>query len=359
MSMVCSKLTPQTTTAKIVLPVAVISGAALLVLGILSSQGIILGQLGKIGTIGFTIGGSLLPIGGLMFTVLDKRQGGTYKIVTWNVGTDGDFMRQGKIDEKTPIEQVKERRLELMKAALETPEFQNADIILLQEADRTFGTKVLEGLLPGYTINKGPKMNNIGRLIVDQDGRAKVDVDQCAPIIWRADRFEQVEDAPEEKFGESSLTVLRDKRTHLTFAVASGYIRGFDIKATYERAEKGQENHAETEGDNQLKQIAARLEELGTDVALIGMDANTTWEHYPQRLNGMGSGFVFDHFSATTYDDANLEMAVKLDHIGVSTSLGRVHFRHIPNPPFIGYSRNHTQSPGDHAPVIAEIEISF
>lgn len=344
--------------SKVIMATTAVAGITLLVLGILTHQGILFAQIGQGGAWGLMASGVVIPAAAFVSNVVNRKklEGGTYKVITWNVGTDGDFCGQKKIAEDSSKGEIKTRRIELMKAVLQTPEFQGADIILLQEAYETFTTEALTELLPGYQVNKGFKLDIMDNVEVDEaSNQPIVDHQQCCPIIWRSDRFVQVENAPEEKVGKSSLTVLRDIRTGVTFAVASGYIDGFNMESYKRRGGDGPSG-----GDAQLREISTQLNGMGTDVALIGMDANTTWEHHPARLTGMGSEVAFDGFLGTTFDDINLRMPVKLDHIGVSThNRGTIRFTQIPNPQFIGHTKSHTQSPGDHAPVIAEIEINF
>jgi len=272
----------------------------------------------------------------------------TYKTVSWNLGSNKDFVDQGKTNLTEDQEsKVSEKRYTLFTAAFKKA-FDQFDFILLQETDaRVFSKAKLEELMPGYAAFTDTKNNR----------------DQDTAVIWKKDKFEPLEEGviwdDFENYGTAYVR-FKDKNTEAVLCVASGHIEGFSLTTKSELMKD-----AAYTGDQVLLKVGTKLnQEIVGNLAhtvILGMDANVTWEIHPERLKQLSNlGFVYDEKDqAPTFLDVKLNNPVKLDHFAAKAQDGlAVSFNRINTPFSLGFFKTDISNPGDHSPVITEITLS-
>ncbi|NGX32815.1 MAG: hypothetical protein K1060chlam4_00868, partial [Candidatus Anoxychlamydiales bacterium] len=113
-----------------------------------------------------------------------------------------------------------------------------------------------------------------------------------------------------------TILTLKDRLTEKTYNVASAHISGFDLKNPMEGSSSAQD------GDKELEELLSKLNEFEADGTIIGLNANTTKEHYRARLDLLEkAGFKTNDADrdATTYNeflsDTPDKCRVKVDFI--------------------------------------------
>ncbi|HEU64891.1 MAG: hypothetical protein KR126chlam4_00907 [Candidatus Anoxychlamydiales bacterium] len=217
-------------------------------------------------------------------------------VLTWNVGTDERYKEMLQRAGDTPPEEpeglvgLRNNRAKFAFGFL--IESNEPDIMFLQEIGSDLD-RIKEWLGKDFTI-----INN----------------DNDTAVVYRTARFTFLTSYKSDiKLNNRSFTVLtlKDKSTEKIYNVASAHISGFDLMNPM----KGKPNAPE--GDKELEDLLSKLNELDATGTIIGLDANTTREHYRQRLEILEKeGFrTNDKDKAPTNYHRTLKDRVKSDYI--------------------------------------------
>lgn len=287
-------------------------------------------------------------------------------IMSWNVGSDGDFARiEGvtnkhvKIDE-TVVKIAKE------KLEIKSPDEQQThlDHVRSYRLDRI--QSVFNAYAPAVpifclqecdaeTLNKLPE--NYEHIQGDQS--------QDTAVAWDKTRFKLIETKNVAKDKERTLVILEELETGLKVGVCSAHLTGCD-------PDQPDEFDAQ-EGNDQLDAIEKELNGLTSDLNIVGMDANTT-PNYERRTEILKTrGFAIDQFKKeTNYNyrkaEAKENPLQKVDYIaakGKSQWFDKIHAEVLdPESEFFHDFPERLMNlgdietnPSDHRPIVQKVNI--
>lgn len=228
----------------------------------------------------------------------------SYTVVSWNIARDSDYLgvnlRCGNEEWSSPQELYSKRK-ELIASRFSDFRTKVApDFFCLQEVDSIKEVKE-RALLGEYDCAAATKRDCV--------------------ILWNRDRFTPIAGSEYEE-GNSGRYIaidLKECSTGKVIRIASAHLWGFDLSRIGDEKEKAK-------GNVQLAELISLLERDSFPIlTIVGMDANSTPELYPERVNlliNRGFNGCSDD-SPTAYNAKLPSNRAKLDYILSKSKSGR------------------------------------
>ncbi|NGX49231.1 MAG: hypothetical protein K940chlam5_00827 [Candidatus Anoxychlamydiales bacterium] len=223
----------------------------------------------------------------------------TFKVLTWDLSTDKDYSEALKRAEETPPEDTTGF------SALRDQTAKLAYEILIEENE----------LAILCLQNIGSDLDKIKSFLGDDFDILSDGQDTAIAYSCRFTPIKSFLSNVREGRRYTILT-LKDELTEKTYNVASAHISRFNLRNPMESMPSG------ASGDEELQELLSKLNEFEADGTIIGLNTNTTKEHYRARLDLLEkAGFKTNDADrdATTYNEflseTPDECKIKVDYI--------------------------------------------
>lgn len=249
-------------------------------------------------------------------------------VFNWNIARNTDYLalclRTKEKSWKSVLELSERRRQKLTEIFKSTITDYKPDFFCIQESDGL--SQLSEFLGTSYD--------------------AAMSYHDCA-IAWDKEKYVKVNELHKERY---SVVTLKNLECNKVIRIASAHLSGFDLSDPQEKNELMTAPISE-KGDKELGELANILTQEKADLYILGMDANSTPDIHPERLQ-IVENLGFNRFSEesllTSYNDS-VQKQVQLDYVYVKEGICRTleGFDYPIDQPLL--------NPSDHKPLMFTI----
>jgi len=266
----------------------------------------------------------------------------SFNFMSWNVGTDGDYLKKQLALEMLDKPKSQEEVDQLMHVIQEVRDKKIKDIFgatkpavaSLQEVSGEPHERVQGWLGSEYAIHRG-----------DKDDTA---------VAWNKNRFDLVGVIKSEGRGKVTIVDLRDKETAKIIRITSAHVTGVLDPHNPDPMDA-------KEGDEQLEEIVnAIFKDNNSSLSgmLIGTDLNTTPAYTARYEPLQAQGFKKDNNASETNLNVRQEPDPRqIDHI-FSKAMGTNMTISDTNVPDIHELKEWSENPSDHRPLMTKVTFS-